>query len=57
MYSEPFRLTITDLNPNQVNITGDINNFRLKIIAAIRFLPNDENNCSDGGHYILWKKT
>ncbi len=54
--NEQFKTQITDLNTNQVYLSGDTNNFRFKVSAAIQFLPYDETNCSDGGHYIMWKK-
>jgi hypothetical protein len=54
--NEQFKTKITDLNTNQVYLSGDTNNFRFKVLAAIQFLPNDATNCSDGGHYIMSKK-
>ncbi len=51
-----FGTQIINFNANKVYIDGDINNYQFKVISAIRFLPTNENNCTNGGHYIIWKQ-
>jgi hypothetical protein len=54
---EKIKSKIVDFKTNKVVIPLDKNKKNsFKVVSAIKFLPSNNNDYTEGGHYICWKK-